>query len=240
MSQGVDATGGNWLLPPRRLNGLTITLPAGTSDPVPLEVQLLDSSARTPLSAKAAFAVAVRPGGSGFATQGMGGMSGMSGMAASTQALAPRPSQPPTPTYSYNTQPPPLPSTPARTQTWPGASTQSQATATLGPRPGGATQNAPRTRPEVEDLIREGNKRMRDGDILEARQHYQRAVDLGDPEAMLAMGRSYDPIYFARIEKKNAEPDAARAFEWYKKAMDAGATQTAMVRMENLKHFLNE
>ncbi len=95
-------------------------------------------------------------------------------------------------------------------------------------------------RPEVEDLLREGNKRMREGDILEARQFYQKAVALGDPEAALAMGRSYDPIYFARIDRKNAEPDAAKAFDWYRKAMDGGATQTAMVRIENLKHFLNE
>ncbi|MBI4725310.1 MAG: hypothetical protein HY765_10115 [Rhodomicrobium sp.] len=96
------------------------------------------------------------------------------------------------------------------------------------------------SRPEVEDLIREGNKRMRDGDIVEARLLYQKAVALGDPEAALAMGRSYDPIYFARIDKKNAEPDAAKAFDWYRRAMDAGASQTAMIRIENLKHFLNE
>ena len=95
-------------------------------------------------------------------------------------------------------------------------------------------------RPEVEDLIREGNKRMREGDIVEARQFYQRAIAFGDAEAALAMGRSYDPIYFARIEKKNADPDAAKAFDWYKRAMDAGASQTAMVRIENLKLFLNE
>jgi TPR repeat protein len=95
-------------------------------------------------------------------------------------------------------------------------------------------------RPEVEELIREGNKRMRQGEIVEARQLYQRAVAFGDAEASLAMGRSYDPIYFARIEKKNADPDASKAFDWYKRAMDAGASQTAMVRIENLKHFLNE
>ncbi len=93
---------------------------------------------------------------------------------------------------------------------------------------------------EIEDLIREGNKRMREGDILEARQLYQKAVALGDPEAALAMGRSYDPIYFARIDKKNAEPDAAKAFDWYRKAMDGGANQTAKVRIDNLKHFLNQ
>ena len=81
---------------------------------------------------------------------------------------------------------------------------------------------------------------MREGDILEARQLYQKAVALGDPEAALAMGRSFDPIYFARIDKKNAEPDAAKAFDWYRKAMDGGANQTAKVRIDNLKHFLNQ
>jgi TPR repeat protein len=99
-------------------------------------------------------------------------------------------------------------------------------------------KGAPRT--EIEDLIRDGNKRMKEGDILEARRLYQKAFALGDPEAALAMGRSYDPIYFARIDKKNAEPDAAKAFDWYRKAMDGGASQTAKVRIENLKHFLNQ
>jgi hypothetical protein len=75
---------------------------------------------------------------------------------------------------------------------------------------------------DAEDLIREGNKRMRGGDILEARELYQKAVELGGAEAALAMGRSYDPIYLQRIEKKNAEPDKAKAYEWYKKARDLG------------------
>ncbi len=144
-------------------------------------------------------------------------MSGMSGM----QATAPEPQSAPAP----------------------------QRQATLAPQiavaaPSPFTQrlstNRAAPRPEVEDLIREGNKRMREGDIVEARQFYQRAVAFGDAEAALAMGRSFDPIYFARIEKKNADPDAAKAFDWYKRAMDAGASQTAMVRIENLKHFLNE
>jgi hypothetical protein len=71
---------------------------------------------------------------------------------------------------------------------------------------------------EAEKLIREGNKRMREGDILGARELYLKAVPLDAPEAALAMGRSYDPIYFARIDKKNAEPDPAKASEWYRKA----------------------
>ncbi len=92
--------------------------------------------------------------------------------------------------------------------------------------------------PEVEGLIREGNKRMREGDILGARQSYEKAVASGDAAAALVMGRSYDPIYFARIVERNAEPDPAQAFAWYRRAAGAGAVQTAMVRIEDLKGFL--
>jgi hypothetical protein len=94
--------------------------------------------------------------------------------------------------------------------------------------------------PEVEGLIRQGNKRMREGDILGARQSYQKAVATGDVAAALVMGRSYDPIYFARIAERNAEPDPVKAFAWYHRAKDAGAVQTAMVRIDDLKVFLRK
>jgi TPR repeat protein len=119
-----------------------------------------------------------------------------------------------------------------------GAAQQAVPSRQAAQAPGAPVKGAPRT--EIEDLIQDGNKRMKDGDILEARRLYQKAVALGDPEAALAMGRSYDPIYFARIDKKNAQPDAAKAFDWYRKAMDGGASQTARVRIENLQHFLNQ
>jgi TPR repeat protein len=93
---------------------------------------------------------------------------------------------------------------------------------------------------EVEAFIRKGNKLMREGDILGARQAYRRAFASGDAEAALVLGRSYDPIYFARIAGGNAEPDPAKALEWYKRAMEAGAVQTAMVRIEDLKRFMSK
>jgi hypothetical protein len=226
LNAGVDTGGGNWLLPPRRLAGLTINLPAGAPESVPVQVQLLDSNARTPLSAKAEFVIRARPANLGGGTQ----------IASATAAPAPRPAPSP-PTTSPVSVPPTIQTAPPRIVTAP----PSPAFPPVQEQPVLRRANP---RPEVEDLIREGNKRMREGDIVEARQFYQKAVALGDtagdPEAALAMGRSYDPIYFARIDKKNAEPDAAKAFEWYRKARDAGAAQTAMVRIENLKHFLNE
>ena len=86
-------------------------------------------------------------------------------------------------------------------------------------------------RPEVEELIREGNKLMREGDILGARQSYEKAFAFEDAAAALVMGRSYDPIYFTKIVGGNAGPNPAKAFEWYQRAMDAGAIQTATVRI---------
>jgi TPR repeat protein len=122
------------------------------------------------------------------------------------------------------------------------ASRQLQASLTQGAEP--ASQETAMDRsvatPNREDLIREGNKRMREGDILGARQSYNKAVASGDAAAALVMGRSYDPIYFARIAKRNAEPDPAQAFAWYRRAMDAGAVQTAMVRIGDLKDFLGK
>jgi hypothetical protein len=242
LNTGVDMGGGSWLLPARRLNGLAINLPAGAPDLVPIQMQLLDSNVRTPLSAKTEFLIRVRPATLTAGTQVA---------TASTGAPVLKPPQAPFDTKTF----PQPPVTPAPQTAYPRGGTTVPATAAapsppafqLSPSP--PVQEPPPTRranprPEVEDLIREGNKRMREGDILEARQFYQKAVALGDAagdaEAALAMGRSYDPIYFARIDKKNAEPDAAKAFEWYRKARDAGQAQTAMVRIENLKHFLNE
>ena len=61
LNAGIDAGGGNWLLPPRRLNGLTINVPAGSPDTVSLSVQVLDSNVRTPLSDKKQFAIRLNP-----------------------------------------------------------------------------------------------------------------------------------------------------------------------------------
>ena len=243
LNAGVDAGGGVWLLPPPRLNGLTLSLPEATPSSIPLEAQLLDSNARTPLSAKAAFSVRVnRTGAASPAAHNA---------APATASLPSKPAQ--QPALLLNTQTVPEPPAPGAQAPVPDASfktqtvapfSQAAATASLGQRavPGAQDVVARKGnwRPEAEDLIREGNKRMRDGEILEARQFYQKAVALGDADAALAMGRSYDPIYFARIDKKNAEPDAAKAFDWYRRAMDAGVAQAAMVRIENLRRFLNE
>jgi hypothetical protein len=234
LNAGVDTGGGNWLLPPRRLNGLTVNLPASVTGPVTIEAQLLDSNARTPLSPKSKFVIN---------TPAADAAAPAASQAAEAPAEPAKHAQPQSAAFNTQTVPHPSPADMGfKTQTVTAAPAQpagTQMQAALSPSGQDAAARKAGARPEAEDLIREGNKRMRDGDILAARQYYERAVALGDPEAALAMGRSYDPIYFARIDKKNAEPDPAKAFEWYKRAIDAGAAQAALVRIDNLKHFLN-
>jgi hypothetical protein len=261
LNAGIDAGGGNWLLPPRRLNGLTLNLPADAPNTIPLEVQLLDSNVRTPLSEKKSFAVQMSVKDTSR-VQARDGERIASASAFTTQTLNTRAATAPSaasPTETpFKARTVIEPAAPAASQSPAAPSVQAAPSAPLPPAapssPPPATQIAalpsptlPLTPPrgaiqqaEIEDLIREGNKRMREGDIIEARQFYSKAVNLGDAEAALAMGRSYDPIYFARLDKRNAEPDVAKALDWYKKAMDSGAAQTAKIRIENLKHFLNE
>lgn len=86
-------------------------------------------------------------------------------------------------------------------------------------------------------LIRDGNKLMREGDIAGARRLYEQASTNGNPEAALAMGRSYDPSYFEKLPVKTGKPDPAVAFEWYKKALDGGLV-TARVKIDGLKQWL--
>ncbi len=245
LNAGIDAGGGNWLLPPRRVAGLTINVPAGTSDAT-LGVQVLDSNVRTPLSGKTQFAIHVNgpkpePAVSTPKPEPAAVLT-IAQTAPQEPAAAPetpKPAKAAQSFFSTETVPAtaagmvPQPEPQARPATQSGAARQAAPSRQVALP---ASSDQPKS--AVEDLIREGNRRMKEGDILEARRLYQKAVGLGDPEAALAMGRSYDPIYFARIDRKNAEPDAARAFDWYRKAMDGGATQTAMVRIENLKHFL--
>lgn len=86
-------------------------------------------------------------------------------------------------------------------------------------------------------LIRDGNRLMRDGDIAAARRLYEQAAGKGNPEAALAMGRSYDPSYFEKLTVKTGKPDPATAFEWYKKALEGGLV-TARVKIDALKQWL--
>jgi hypothetical protein len=86
-------------------------------------------------------------------------------------------------------------------------------------------------------LIRDGNKLMREGDIAAAQRTYEKAAASNNPEAYLALGRSYDPTYFEKLNVKTGRPDPAKAFDSYKKALDGGLGG-ARAKIDALKQWL--
>jgi hypothetical protein len=176
LSTGIDVGGGQWLLPPARLDSINIVVPSETTGAHTLSVQLLKDDAQTSLTEPVSFSL----------------------------NLASK-----TPTITKKT--PALPDDTAKAET------------------DFVTQM----------LIRDGNKAMRDGDIVTARRLYEQAAMNGNPEAALAMGRSFDPTYFERLNVKTGKPDPATAFEWYKKALNGGLV-TARVKIDALKQWLQK
>jgi hypothetical protein len=90
---------------------------------------------------------------------------------------------------------------------------------------------------ETGQLIARGNERMEIGDIAAARLLFELAAESGSPVAATAMGRSYDPVYFIRVGVRGVKPDAAKAKDWYEKAV-SGGDRTAEQDLNNLTAWL--
>ncbi|MBC8050117.1 MAG: hypothetical protein H7X92_08230, partial [Chitinophagales bacterium] len=233
LSAGIDVGGGTWLLPPQRLAGLQISLPGNASGNVNLEAQVMQSDARTPLSDAKRFAVAVSPDTrdkiSDDAVQTALAALQLNSVGGRAAALDPA--------NTASTA-----ATDARlAPTAPKSNANNQAALDPGRQPKSVAlpgQTKTSSDPQKsQQLIRDGNRLMRDGDITGARKLYDQAASLGDPDASLAMGRSFDPSYFEQLQVKTGKPDPAQAFDWYMKALDGGV-DTAKVKIDTLKQWL--
>jgi hypothetical protein len=77
-------------------------------------------------------------------------------------------------------------------------------------------------------LLEKGKESLRQGNILHARQFYERAANKGLAEAALALAATYDPRELPRLKGiAGVVPDAALARKWYEKAMELGSTDAA-------------
>lgn len=76
----------------------------------------------------------------------------------------------------------------------------------------------------VEILVRRGNEMFALGDYSAARLLFGRAAAAGNPAAMLAMGRTYDPAFLDGTGGPGAT-DPAAAAQWYRSALTAGNTE---------------
>jgi TPR repeat protein len=93
-----------------------------------------------------------------------------------------------------------------------------------GPKTGDATTG---------DLVARADRLVEKGDIVGARTIYQRAAELGDASAALALGATYDPNRLWSLGALGLVGNKERARQWYERASELGHRE-AKVRLTAL------
>jgi TPR repeat protein len=70
--------------------------------------------------------------------------------------------------------------------------------------------------------MRNGDKLFDIGDFAAARAFFSRARELGDREASLHLGKTYDPVVFRDRNVQGLKPDPTLALKYYLEARTAG------------------
>jgi TPR repeat protein len=72
------------------------------------------------------------------------------------------------------------------------------------------------------DLVARADRLLEKGDIVGARAIYQRAAELGDASAALALGATYDPTRLWSLGALGLVGNKERARQWYQRASELG------------------
>ena len=81
---------------------------------------------------------------------------------------------------------------------------------------------APRASDAARRLCAQGLVALAAGDIAGARLFLERAAEAGDARALLVLGETYDPATLARMGALGVKGEAAKARDYYAKALAAG------------------
>ena len=97
-----------------------------------------------------------------------------------------------------------------------------------------AADATPRASEGARRLCAQGLIALAAGDIVGARLYLERAADSGDIRAFMVLGETYDPASLARMGVLGIKGDAARARDYYAKALAAGmgAARERMAALE--------
>jgi hypothetical protein len=102
------------------------------------------------------------------------------------------------------------------------------------PQPVAATPVAPPVSAEAAGLLQKGDTLFKSGDLVMAREFYERAFEMGAGAGAYGVARTYDPAVFLEMNVKGLDPDPAQALAWYEKAKTAGIAE-ASAAMEPLR-----
>jgi TPR repeat protein len=97
-----------------------------------------------------------------------------------------------------------------------------------------APSAAPQGNEGARRLCAQGLVALAAGDIVGARLYLERAADSGDVRAFMVLGETYDPASLARMGVLGIKGDAAKARDYYAKALAAGmgAARERMAALE--------
>jgi TPR repeat protein len=90
------------------------------------------------------------------------------------------------------------------------------------PPPPNRLPASPKTGDATRDLVARADRLLEKGDIVGARAIYQRAAELGDASAALALGATYDPSRLWSLGALGLAGNKERARQWYERAGELG------------------
>ena len=71
---------------------------------------------------------------------------------------------------------------------------------------------------EVTGLLEKGDQLFKSGDLVIARQFYNRAFQMGAADGATGVAKTYDPAIYTQMNVQGIAPDAALAAQWYEPA----------------------
>ncbi|MBE2294589.1 MAG: AAA family ATPase [Phycisphaerales bacterium] len=91
----------------------------------------------------------------------------------------------------------------------------------------------------VSSYMKNGDLLLERGDVASARLFYQEAAHSGLVDAMVAVGKTYDPVVLAQLGIKGFYPNPIKAAEWYLKARERAADPQSIEHLEVLRSWLS-
>jgi hypothetical protein len=112
-------------------------------------------------------------------------------------------------------------------------------TATAQPIPAPNEDDGQPSAADSASLMRNGDKLLGVGDFTAARAFFSRARELGNREASLRLGQTYDPIVFRDRNVQGLKPDPTMALKYYLEARTAGI-EDADTAINGLESWLKQ
>lgn len=100
--------------------------------------------------------------------------------------------------------------------------------ASAGPAPKAPAQTmTPEDRARALRMVKKGDDQLSEGNISGARLLYERAADMGLPEAAMALAGTYDAAELSQLHALGIAPNPKEARRWYERARELGAAGAA-------------